>query len=112
MIADEVVDALEDGGLQKRIIKRTDTCDVPEPNGNGPKPAVDTVQAFLSYSLFQVCQTSEAISYIERDIYITTPPKLTDGLRSNNRPMRRLPLDMSDHMSTSRLHPTPTATWV
>lgn len=34
--------------------KRDDSCDVPEPDGNGPKPPVDTVEAFLSYTLFQV----------------------------------------------------------
>ena len=54
VIADEVVDYLEENGPQKLKIKRTDSCDVQEPDGNGPKPPADTVQSFLSYALFQV----------------------------------------------------------
>lgn len=54
VIADEVVDYLEENGPQKLKIKRTDSCDVREPDGNGPQPPADTVQSFLSYALFQV----------------------------------------------------------
>lgn len=61
VIAEEVANYLEDSGPQKLKIKRTDSCDVPEPNGNGPKPPADTVQSFLSYALFQVYRASDII---------------------------------------------------
>ena len=53
-IAEEVIEHLGGNGTESRKIKRTDTCDVPEPNGNGPKPPVDTVEAFLAYAPFRV----------------------------------------------------------
>lgn len=54
VIADEVTDYLEGNSPEKLKIKRSDSCDVREPDGNGPKPPADTVQSFLSYALFQV----------------------------------------------------------
>ena len=53
-IAEEVIEHLGGNGTESRKIKRTDSCDVAEPIGNGPKPPVDTVEAFLAYAPFRV----------------------------------------------------------